>query len=318
MMTIIQFAENDSQSIARIWNRAAGTDWPLTADLLLKGAAAPMPTQTALRLVATNGEEAVGFLFTQVNRRDDGSLGGNIQIMAVDPDYQRRGIGAALLDEALAQMRTEGVTRVQIGGLYPRLFPGVPETMTATRAFFEARGWTFSPTIEVDLVGDVREYALSEYLIDKMRAESITLEPARTQDVSAVLALNQREFAGWAKSYEHVARLGDYADFMIARHPERGVVGSLIMTSPFSHPTRSETCWRLILGDDMGSMGEVGVAKSERGRGIGLALVAWGAAELRRRGAGKCIIGWTTLTDFYNKVGFAVWRRYVVSRRDLT
>jgi beta-N-acetylhexosaminidase len=63
-------------------------------------------------------------------------------------------------------------------------------------------------------------------------------------------------------------------------------------------------------------MGSVGVAESERGRGIGLGMVAQASELLKERGVRNCYIDWVELTDFYSKVGYTKWREYSLSWRE--
>jgi predicted N-acetyltransferase YhbS len=89
------------------------------------------------------------------------------------------------------------------------------------------------------------------------------------------------------------------------------------MSSPQSHPARTDVAWKGLLGDDAGSINAVGVAAAAQGRGIGIGLMARGSEVLVERGAGMCHIGWTTLLDFYAKVGYTPWCAYAMSWREL-
>ena len=71
--------------------------------------------------------------------------------------------------------------------------------------------------------------------------------------------------------------------------------------------------WRLSLGEKWGSLGPIGVATQERGRGLGHALLGSALINLKQRGVRQCIIDWTTLDDFYGKHGFEVSRRYKIA-----
>ncbi len=300
-----------------LWMQALAETWPITPALLGKAISAPMASQAAAHFIALDGPEVVGFIATQRNQRPNHAYSGNIGIVLVSQTHQRRGIGRALLDHALAVLREAGVTRVQLGGLYPRIWPGVPDNLPHAKAFFERCDWAFDPQIQYDLVGDVSAFQLPDGLRERMAAERLVLEPANSADSAAILQLQTENFNGWIETYRHVLNVGDAPDILVARDPDKGIVGSLIMSSPYSHPTRTETLWQTLLGDALGSMGEVGVAATERKRGIGLALVAYGAEVLKARGVQNCGIGWTSLVDFYGKLGFRIWQQYQVGRRTL-
>ena len=67
---------------------------------------------------------------------------GMIRYLAVDRAARRRGIGRALIHEAETLLRSEGVTRFQVGGDAPRyLWPGVDVTELGLLALLEAAGY---------------------------------------------------------------------------------------------------------------------------------------------------------------------------------
>ena len=76
------------------------------------------------------------------------------------------------------------------------------------------------------------------------------------------------------------------------------------MVTPRSHRP-ANVVWKTLLGDDLGGLGAVGAASSERGRGIGTALVALASEILRESGVGASLIDCTSLTDFYGRLGYA-------------
>jgi len=94
------------------------------------------------------------------------------------------------------------------------------------------------------------------------------------------------------------------------------VVGSLIMSDVRSTDWTGRQ-WRALLGEDMGAIGAVGVAESQRDKGIGLAMVAQASAVLRDRGIRHCYIHWTWLVDWYGRLGHRVWQDYWMARKVL-
>ncbi|HLP88222.1 MAG TPA: GNAT family N-acetyltransferase [Nostocaceae cyanobacterium] len=65
--------------------------------------------------VANDSSSIVGFVAVKLNSQ---SRLGEIYMIAVDPNYQRRGIGTALIEFALDQMKVAGMTiaMVETGG----------------------------------------------------------------------------------------------------------------------------------------------------------------------------------------------------------
>ena len=86
--------------------------------------------------MAVVGKRPVGFVAIALNAFHERM--GVIDIIAVDPDYQRRGISTQLTEFATEHMRTEGmdIAVVETGG-----DPG----HAAARAAYEAAGFTVLP-----------------------------------------------------------------------------------------------------------------------------------------------------------------------------
>ncbi|KAG7135905.1 hypothetical protein HYQ46_008815 [Verticillium longisporum] len=78
------------------------------------------------------------------------NLLGSLALLLVHPHHRRRGIGTALHDVALAQLRrTPGVEALLLGSAFPRLFAGVPID-AGSKDWFAKRGWRDSgPASEV-------------------------------------------------------------------------------------------------------------------------------------------------------------------------
>jgi len=62
--------------------------------------------------VAEVGGRVVGFVVVILDRE---AFSGEIEMLAVDPEYQRQGIAAALMEHAFVQMRVAGVRVAAVG-----------------------------------------------------------------------------------------------------------------------------------------------------------------------------------------------------------
>ena len=81
------------------------------------------------------------------------------------------------------------------------------------------------------------------------------------------------------------------------------------MCSPESLVTRQFAFLPLLpSGQKTGLIACVGVDKSERGKGTGLALLVKAMENMRDRGMEGVLIDWVTIRGFYENLGFeAVW-----------
>jgi predicted N-acetyltransferase YhbS len=178
-------------------------------------------------------------------------------------------------------------------------------------------GWQFRDEAQHDLTRSLDGFEIPAALRRRLAAEHIALAPATREDIPDVLEFERSAFPGWYDEFKYVAEIGDQGDILVARDAEGAVIGTLLIYSRQSSPRRLDPFWRTLLGEDCGGLNAVGVAERARGRGIGLALVAWGSDILKARGVGTTLIGWTTLVDFYGKLGYTPWQSYAMSWRTL-
>jgi beta-N-acetylhexosaminidase len=309
--------EAHETAVFELWQRTLGAHWPLTPDLLRIVLTGAPFYRAGDHFIAREDGHVVGFISTQLYRGEalphDRS---HITALVVAPEHQRQGLGRALLDTALDHLRQIGARRVQLGGGLPRFWPGIPANLMETKPFFEKCGWIFNHKTQYDLVQDMHNYESSPDVYERVKAEGLTIEVATPADMPDIYSFEMREFPPWHAEYQYAERLGDTRDVLVVRRGHE-VVGTLIMLTPESSPERGDIIWKTVLGEDVGTLAAVGIAESQQGKGIGLAMIARGAELLRERGVGNCHIGWTEAVHFYQRIGFALWQEYAMSWRDL-
>jgi len=303
-------AERDEDAVFALWQTTLGRQWPLAAAAFQKIITGSPQYQADDHFVARRGEQIAGFVAAQVNRDDPGT--GGIPVLCVDPEFQRQGVGTALHEAALAHLRARGAARLQLGVGYSYFWPGVPDNLPAAKPFFQARGWDFDEPC-YDLAQRMQDYRSPKDSISE-----IALELAAPEDVPALLDFEWREFPNWLGAFQSIADIGDFGDLLIARDRRSPtIIGSLILYSHHSHPSRVDGIWKELLGDPLGEIGCVGVAADAHNRGIGSALVARGSEILKQRGVEAVHIGWVYRVNFYGRLGYAKWRMFHMSWRNL-
>lgn len=304
-------ASTDLAPAFLLWQLAVGEAWPIDFTRFRQVLDAP----GAQHAVVKDHGQLIGLAVTTRSLSQD-SHTGHLQALLVAPSRQRQGLGGALHEAVLRQLRATGVQRVQLGGLVPRFWCGLPAQLPSARAFFSAHGWVFDQPV-YDLVQDLRRATIAPAVYRRVDEQGIVLQTGRAEDVAQILAFERRTFPDWLHHYERCARLGDTRDMLAARQRDGRIVGTLLMYSPQSHESRTDLVWRVLLGSDAGALGAVGVAPDVQRRGIGLALVARASDLLKARGVRNCLIDWVQLTDFYAQLGYSRWRAFFPSMREL-
>lgn len=298
-----------------LWNDATDGAYPLALPLWWSVTAGDPMFEPGDLIVRMGPHGPIGFVLTKLWRGDypgcERFAGqGWIALLAVAPQAWRQGVGRSLLAGAHARLRARGVDRVALGGSFHHVMPGVPAAWADARAFFAAMGYA-----EGQEVWDVRRDLRSgPELPAAPPPAGVTLRPYTPGEEPALEAFLRASFPGrWAR---------DTMQALATGRPIGDVMGAFRDGHPlgfaWTHPPGSEGAWRWAgFEEEMAALGPIGIAETERGSGLGLALLVAGLRALRDRGAGPTVIDWTDLLDFYARAGFAPWLRYVQARRNL-
>ena len=207
-----------------------------------------------------------------------------LRIIAVDRTDRRRGVGSALLREARARGSAQ-IVAAEAGNYFT---PGIDTSDETTIAFLTRRGY--------------REIASTQNLI-------ATELPLHVPE--GVFRASQAGRDGILKFIEN--KFGRIWRFEAARAFENDPPTIFFMTIDgdaggeiagfAAHDANNR---------GLGFFGPTGVARAQRGRGLGTHLLRASLADLRRLGHDRAVIPWTDAIDFYRKAcGASVAHRFV-------
>lgn len=295
--------------VEALWEKALGDRYPVSRRVLAPRIAGRSTLEWGDGLVALDGERVVGFGVLEIDRA--ALLPANhagLPIIVIDPAYQRRGIGSAILRRLEDRALALGCRQMIPGGLAWRFWSGVPEDLPGAKAFLEARGYELMHSV-VDLVTPLEDYQEQARYREKLEAAGAAVVSAAVADLSAMLDFQGREFPNWLPTMLTMVEAGDLENVLLVKHGSE-IVGSILTYTPQSRFRAANLVWERLLGEAMGGYGAVGIAAAWRGRGLGAAMCQAAALHVKRRGGTCALIDWTNLTDFYGKVGAKVWRKF--------
>ena len=269
-------------------------------------------------LLALDGADIAGFVLTKRYREsapqnDLYRTAGWIAALAVHPAWQGRGIGRRLLVEAERDLWADGAAQILAGGNIRVFFPGVPDGYPAARHLFESAGYVGFST-EYDLAGDLIPDVFEKAVV---QVSGVTYRQMQVGDAVAALSFITKTFPGrWSYSFDQYLRDGgDPTAVTLSFDKNEQIVGFLMTYDDTNRVIGAPFMW-VADRPAWSGIGPLGLDPHVRGGGAGLGLVAAGMRHLYGRGLRHARIDWTTLLDFYGRLGFAPVARYWRSRKE--
>ncbi|MCS6859981.1 MAG: GNAT family N-acetyltransferase, partial [Abditibacteriales bacterium] len=294
-----------------------GENFPMTERLMRQNLEGDFMLRPEGSWVARDGACVVGWVLSKamvdpppILERFRGR--GGIGALCVHPHYRRRGIGSELLRRAEEYLRSQGLMKVETLYFPYHFLPGVPVECSDLIEFLKKRGYV-GGTACVDLERDITDFEMPPSVVERWQRDAprAVIRPLRDNEVQALIAFVAREFpGGWHFSTQrHFASGGDPEDFVVVVEDDE-IIGFCHTFTQDSVYLGGSTLWYPLLGENYGGLGPIGIAAAHRQRGLGLALLCESVMHNKRRGVRRMAIDWTGLIEFYERIGFKVWKRY--------
>jgi GNAT superfamily N-acetyltransferase len=258
--------------------------------------------------VAARGGQVVGFCLsiarqTPLENAPSDAERGYVTLIAVAPDVQRQGVGTQLLQHAEKYLQAQGRSVVMIASYSPGYFiPGVDVNAYAgALQFLKKHGYA---EVYRPLAMETSLWNLSIPAWVREKGRAFTLKPFEPAIALPLLEFVRQEFPGdWVRVVRETAAkilAGDSSNRLIAALDGEQIVG-------FAHYENER-------------FGPIGVASSQRGRGIGQLLMFATLAAQREAGYRSAWFLWSddkTAERLYNAAGFKETRRFALMKKTL-
>lgn len=241
------------------------------------------------------------------NAPPDGDRG-YLTLIGVRPAFQRQGIGSRLLAAAETYLQSEGRTIVGVSPYAPGYFiPGVDvAAYTGALSFFLRHGYQ-ELSRPISMEAQLWDWELPGWVAQRekqLQEERVLCESYRPELTLPLLEFTRREFGGdWVRVVrETMGRImaGEPAQRLILAHEQGRVLG-------FVHSQNER-------------FGPIGVAATERGRGLGHVLMFRALGAMRELGFRTAWFLWSndaTARRLYDIAGFQERRRFAVLQKEL-
>jgi ribosomal protein S18 acetylase RimI-like enzyme len=308
---IAAYCQDFEDQVVTLWNRVLAAD-VLTVQKFRKQALFDDNFDSGLCDVALENGTVAGFVLATKRKFPYLERGleprrGWINVIFVDPAYQRQGAGTLLLETAEKKLARLGAAEITLGAYSPNyFFPGVDcANYAEAKAFFEKHGYIAGEEA-FSMRRDLHGYRIPKStLAKKQEAEKqgyrfINFEYRYALEL---LEFAKTEFGGGWKRNVLVSMQNGLAEDCILLALNNGIAGF---------------CMRMIDGNPM-RFGPIGIAEAKRNDGLGGILLDMQMFEMSRRGIYQMYFISTDVPGrrFYERHGASVFRSFFDYRKEL-
>ena len=273
---------DDLTLLTTLWNDNVAFD-PITLELLYEKTFGDFDFNPNTTLVAESDGRIVGFLMGLYRTIDSGQKVGWIKLFFTVERCRRQGIASTLLERIEGQLKSAGVSQMQILDCNPNyLQPGLDPFYTEAIAFVERRGYhKFDDTsnLSADLV--TQDFDTSEGE-SQLASEGIEIRRASPKDESLCIDFITQAFPPWAIEVA-VAFKNNPISLHLAFLKKELKAFSAYDVNNFN------TGW----------FGPMGTDLIFRGKGVGGILLRRCLQDIKNQGHRKTVIPWVGPIPFY-------------------
>lgn len=255
--------------------------------------------------VVRDGDNVIGFAIVKKSPSPKlwkGSDSDQFHLSAIA--FKDADVGVDILSDVKKLLRHRGASHLVFGQDARHFFPGCPVEFSSLKDFLTIEG--FEPGGDAFDV----ERDLSDYVNPAPLKRSGELRPIKVEELRDLEAFFEREFPGRWKQNTMEKVAADGPDSVVALFVAGKIEGFALIQKWEDSLAIGGAVWRIDLGERWSALGPIGVSRRLRGEGYGGALLGAALQRLHELGAGRCIIDWTGLVDFYGKHGFRTSRTY--------
>ncbi|MDZ5473699.1 GNAT family N-acetyltransferase [Bacillus sp. 31A1R] len=296
------------KELVELWNKECSLDFPMREELFIQNSFQDLNINQEGSVICLNDQNVVvGFVIAkswleEIDVKMPDHIGW-IQVLLVDSDYRRMGIGSTLLSKAEAALQSTNISKILLGRDPWHYFPGIPELYESVQNWFENRGYTREGK-EADLI------CKTAYQ-EEVKLENVTFNVLQLDDRERFLSFLNRCFPGrWEYEAVKYFEMGGTGREFVTLIKNGDIIGFCRINDDQSPYIAQNVYWAPLLDERIGGIGPLGIDRNERKNGYGLAIVQEAIHQLNKRNIHTIVIDWTGLVNFYGKLHFNIWKEY--------
>jgi predicted N-acetyltransferase YhbS len=302
----ISFREADWEALARLWADYYPEAYRVDADLLRMHTVECPTFDWGASTIEVMDNETLGFVAIKKSPNPNLWPGNNVDAYHLSAiAYNTPETGIDLMAQAKRTVINRGGNKLIFGMDSRHFFPGCPDDCHNLCSFLMVEGFEKGGG-HFDLERNLADYEMPVKPNPALKFREVT-----EADVPALQTFLAKEFPGrWRHDVLDKVKVEGAASTCFGAFEGGRMLGFALIQDWRHKLPIGGGVWRSALGEKWGSLGPIGVAAEERGRGVGHSLLGSALANLKGRSVDRCIIDWTGLDEFYGKHGFEVTRRY--------
>ncbi|KAF3771231.1 hypothetical protein M406DRAFT_247179 [Cryphonectria parasitica EP155] len=253
----------DVPDVCTLWNESMPSQFRLPQPILMRALQRDgYAKHFIVREPGPGPRRVLGFCATYLTYLDsqDELLVGSIAALIIRPSHRRQGIGRLLHEEAMRGFKkTRGVSRVQLGSTYPRLFYGLPVDHPE-EGWFRRRGWRMDGTVP-GTGQEVSDWLLSfdEWPTGGLPQIGLTFRQCQVADLQLAMEVVERvcrrdDHMCWFDQYAKLLDSPSLTDIVLGFSDEDIVATAITYTANSDNPNGDEIPWPPAISDDTGGV----------------------------------------------------------------
>lgn len=222
-------------------------------------------------------------------------------------------VAQKLLNETEEFLLENGVEEVRFGGDPQNFIPGLPVAMKDDYYQILKEGGFNSGSCEFDLYRNIESFKQTDRIdiIEQKHGKELLVSSVSKSKERYLLEFLRENFPGrWYFEADNIRRIpGGVNDYFLL-YFKGNPVGFARTNTHISSYMGPNVNWGSQWGKKYCGLGPIGIDKDFRGRGWGLYLMLKIITLFQEKGYQHMVIDWTTLINYYKKIGFSPWREY--------
>lgn len=214
--------------------------------------------------------------------------------------------------------KKNGIKEVHFGGDPQNFLSGLPSSLEGDYlSLLEKLGFRKHGVV-YDLYQNISKFSIFNKISNERLQKKLHIEKATKETEHLLLKFLEKYFPErWYFEAENIRRIpGGIEDYWILRSNDNLLGFSRINTFKSSY-LGPNINWCFKWQKDSLGLGPIGIADNCRGKGYGIYLMVNIIQYFQQKGYKHMVIDWTDLVDYYKKIRFEPWIKYIMLKKKI-